>query len=891
MPWAPWKGAVAEVPPIEASQHQGRRLRVTGPWRVWILISAVVAVALLLIWTVRDLPLLEAPIHITWLLLIPLVYVAELTVVHLQFRRDAHSFSMSEIPLVVGLYFTSPLGLIGAQLIGNALALGLNRRQSPIKLAFNLSQFTLQSALAVVVFRSILDRQDPLGAAGWIGVLAAMGLAVVVANVLINTAIHLSGGMLERSEQLKVLKLGAVAAVMNASLGLVAVTVMWTQRGTAWTAAVPPVILYLAYRAYVAQRQEHRRLQALYEATKALHRSPQIEAAMLAAATHARSMFEAERAEILIFPDGLNGDGYRTAAGPRERQETMQRITGGAVGEAWAETLHSGRSRLVRRESGHRRRPRRGTRDEMMAPVHGPEGTTGVMVVADPLGDVATFTARDLRFLETLASQVSVSLENGRLEDSLAQVTRLKEDLRHQTLHDALTGLANRVLLRERLGELVDGAAAGSTGAILCLDLDDFKAVNDTLGHPAGDQLLVEVARRLQSCCRPHDTVARLGGDEFAILLERLSAQEDAIKVVERIIDDLRQPFVVFGQQVTSHASVGIAFLRPGQDPDELIRHADQAMYAAKGRRKGSYQVFEDGIQDQAVRTAELRAELESAIERNELILHYQPIVELATGQILGLEALVRWCHPQRGMIQPAEFIPLAEETGLIVALGRWVLQQACWQASQWHAGSTGPKPTISVNLSPRELADADIVDEVRRALRDSRLEPQYLVVEITENVMIEPFTETLDDLKDLGVRIAVDDFGTGYSSLGYLDRLPIDIVKVDRSFVKRMAGPDQSPLVRIVLEIGDVLGLDTVAEGIETADQLLRLQELGCRVGQGYFLAPPLEAEAVEALLRARKGETVSVFFQEFQPDADRWRARRLTPRVPARHRPDLIP
>ena len=848
--------------------HWRRRLRVTGTGRVWILTSVLVVVALALSWTVRDLPSLEAPFHIAWPVLIPFVYLAEVTVVHLHFRRDAHTFSMSEIPLVVGLLFTNPIGLIGAQLVGNALALSLNRRQSLTKLVFNLSQFLLQSALAVIVFRAILGSGDPQGAAGWIGILVALGLVVVVANILINFAIHLAGGNLERSEQLDVLKLGVVAALMNSSLGLVAVTVMWTRAPASWAAAVPPVVLYLAYRAYIAQEEEHRRLLALYEATRALHASTQIEDAMLVAATHARTMFEAERAEILIFPGGFDRDGYRTGVGPGEHEETMQKINGAADGEAWVETLDTGRSRLLHREPGDRRTLRRHAYDEMVAPIQGPEGTNGVMVVVEPLGDVRTFTSRDLRFLETLSSQVSVSLENGRLEDSLVQLTHLKEDLRHRATHDTLTGLANRALLRERLGEVSDTAATGGTpAAILFLDLDDFKTVNDTFGHPAGDQLLVAVAQRLQSCCRPHDTVARLGGDEFAVLLEHLSTPEDAIKVVERIIGVLRQPFMVMGQQVTSHASVGIAFVQPGLGPDELMRHADLAMYSAKRRGKGSYQVFEDGLQNRPVPTVKLGAELESAIERSELILHYQPLVELETGRIVGLEALVRWDHPQRGLIQPDEFIPLAEETGLIVPLGRFVLGRACQQMSAWHARSTGAKATISVNLSPREVAEADLVGEVRRALEDSGLEPHYLVVEITENVMMEPFTDILDDLKALGVRIAVDDFGTGYSSLAYLNRLPIDIVKVDRSFVEHMVGPEQSPLAGIVLQIGDALGLETVAEGIETVDQLRSLQKLGCRVGQGYLFAPPMEAEAVGTLLRAQVDNAV-VLFDVFHPD-----------------------
>lgn len=841
-------------------------LRVIGDNRVWILTSVVATVALVLTQAIRDLPPLDAPIHVAWPVLIPLVYLAEVTVVHLQFRKDAHSFSMSEIPIVVGLFFMDPIGLIGAQLVGNALALGLHRRQPAIKLTFNLSQFTLQAALSVIVFRSILGERDPQGAAGWIGIVVTIGLVVVVARLLINVAIRLTGGELDRSEQLTVLKLSIVAALMNASLGLVAITVMWTRSSAAWAAAVPPVILYLAYRAYLAQVVERQRLQALYEATKELHSSIQIEGSMMAAAAHARSMFEAERALIAIFPGGLSEEGCRYAAGPGLDGEMEEITTGDIRDEAWCEALDLGRTHLVSRETGRHGILRRKSHDMMIAPIQGSEGTNGVLVVSDLLGDVRTFTSRDLQFLETLASQVSAVLENGRLEDSLAEVTRVKEDMSHRATHDSLTGLANRALLSEKLGKVIDAPETGAPAAALVfLDLDDFKAVNDTLGHAAGDQLLTSVARRLKSCCRPHDTVARLGGDEFAILLEHLSTSGDAITVVERIIDSLDESHALSGENVTSHASVGIAFVQPGHGIADVMRQADEAMYTAKRHRKGSYRVFEDGIMDGVDRPPTPVDELKSAIERGEMVLHYQPLVDLETGCVVGLEALVRWDHPQRGLIQPDNFIPLAEETDLIVPLGRFVLRQACQQMSIWHAQGTGPGVSLSVNLSPRELAESGIISEVRRALEDSGLEPQYLVLEITENVMVDPFPDILDELKALGVRIAVDDFGTGYSSLGYLDRLPIDIVKIDRSFVERVVGPDQSPLARIVLEIGDALGLDTVAEGIETIEQLEYLRKLGCSVGQGFLLASPMETGEVESMFSAQADGT-AVLLDAFQ-------------------------
>lgn len=575
---------------MPSRRHRRHSAKNAPPRRVWLLVAGQLAVAAALTWYIWDLPALDTPVRIPWLVMIPLVYLAELTVVHLQFGRDAHSFSMSEVPLVIGLFFTDPLGLVAAQLIGNALALSINRRQAPVKLGFNLSQFTIQAALAVIVFRAVLGDRDPEGVFGWIGILLALGLAVVVANALINLAIHLAGGSIERSERLKVLKLGGVAALMNASLGLVAVTVMWTRPWAAWVAAVPPVVLYLAYRSYVVQEREHKLLQGLYEATKVLHGSHRFDKIAQAAIAHACSMFEAERVEILVLPGDVEDGGYHASGGPGEPETTVQPVNGKVARRLWTGSYRSGEPGLIRGDTGRRWQAGRPSYDGMVAPIEGRDGILGAVVVTEPLGDVRTFTARDLRFLVALAGQVGVSLETGRLEDSLAQVTRLKEDLRHQATHDSLTGLANRALLEEHLQEAIEDTSDGGTlAALILLDLDDFKAVNDSLGHQAGDELLVAVAKRLKSCCRPHDTVARFGGDEFALLLQGLTRPEDAARVAERIKAALGRPFLISGRSVTSGASSGIALVQPGQDAETLVRLADEAMYAAKRQRKGTF--------------------------------------------------------------------------------------------------------------------------------------------------------------------------------------------------------------------------------------------------------------------------------------------------------------
>ena len=427
----------------------------------------------------------------------------------------------------------------------------------------------------------------------------------------------------------------------------------------------------------------------------------------------------------------------------------------------------------------------------------------------------------------------------------------------HQALHDPLTNLANRALFSDRVKHAlarVDRQARPI--AVLFLDLDHFKAVNDSAGHTAGDQLLRAVADRLLACVRAVDTVARLGGDEFAIVLEDVRDSRDAARAAQRILDALAAPFVLRDGQVTVGASIGLCLGTSGdQSAETLVRNADVAMYAAKDGGRGRYAIFEPGMHAAVMQRLKLEADLRLAVERGEFQLLYQPIVALGEGQIVGVEALVRWAHPEQGVVPPSEFITAAEETGLIVPMGRWVLRQSCRQARAWHdAYPTHPPVRVSVNLSPKQLQHQRIVEDVSAALTDSGLDPSRLLLEVTESVLMED-TEaniaTLHRLKALGVHLAIDDFGTGYSSLSYLRRFPIDIVKIDKSFIDGITeGSEASALARAIITLGQTLHLDTVAEGIEHAEQFGELRSLGCDLGQGYHFARPLSAEAVSGLL-----------------------------------------
>jgi diguanylate cyclase (GGDEF)-like protein/PAS domain S-box-containing protein len=434
----------------------------------------------------------------------------------------------------------------------------------------------------------------------------------------------------------------------------------------------------------------------------------------------------------------------------------------------------------------------------------------------------------------------------------------LQEELAHQAFHDSLTDLSNRAVFRDRIEHaLARGERNEGRLAVLLLDLDGFKTVNDSLGHDAGDQLLIAVAKRLQFQGRSSDTVARIGGDEFGILLEDDADESRARALADRALAAFAVPFEVRGREVFIRASIGIALSVPGHsETDELIRNADTAMYAAKAAGKGRYEFFRPFMHTRALERFEVQADLERALTRGEFVVHYQPIVDFETGEARGVEALVRWNHPTRGLLGPLEFISVAEETGAIVPLGAWVLGEACRQAAAWRAEhAAAANLWVSVNLSTRQLLEADLVTQVRDVLAASGLPPSALTLELTEGSLMQDVEETvrkLRALKDLGVRLAIDDFGTGSSSLGYLPRFPIDTLKIDKSFVDGIAADDSEDpaLVRAIVQMAATLNLDTIAEGIEGSEQLNELLSAGCRSGQGYLFARPLQADALEAFL-----------------------------------------
>jgi diguanylate cyclase (GGDEF)-like protein/PAS domain S-box-containing protein len=458
------------------------------------------------------------------------------------------------------------------------------------------------------------------------------------------------------------------------------------------------------------------------------------------------------------------------------------------------------------------------------------------------------------RIRERTAQLEAANLE---LQKEITERKRAEAELQHLAFHDVLTGLPNRALFMQHLEQALHRAHRhGTAVALMFFDLDNFKIINDSLGHLIGDRLLVAVTERVRTCVREQDTVARFGGDEFTIVLEDCNSPSDAIHVAERIASQLEASFTFDGHDVFTSASLGITLsAEPHAQADDLLREADVAMYRAKEKGKARYELFDTSMHDRAMRRGQMETELRHAIERREFRIEYQPIVHLETGEILEVEALIRWLHPERGLLAPMDFIPLAEETGLILPLQQWMLEQACCQVRTWQLAEPGRRPLLlNVNLSATQFRDSKMLDQLAQVLRQSGLAANCLRLEITETVMMQPHevaVDLLQSIKSLGIQLAMDDFGTGFSSLSYLQRLPLDVIKIDRSFIHRLdKEPRTTAIVRTIVQLAKILNLTVTAEGIETAAQLACLRELGCDQGQGYFFAPPLTSEAFSARL-----------------------------------------
>jgi diguanylate cyclase (GGDEF)-like protein len=834
------------------------REALSAPRRVWAF-NGVLALACVAMWTVAlrgtpDAPAFGKSPVLAWYWLALAFYLAEVLVVHLQFRKQAHTLSLTEIGLTLGLLLSAPSALLYGQLAGTFVALVVNRRRSQLrqlaKFAFNLAELPLCSGVALLVFRSLASPADS-AAHLWVLVLLACAVAHVVGILLVSSVIAIAEERLQAPQLGRTLITSTLGALATASLGLAIVELLEARPAAVLLLVVPVLATVAAFRGYMEQREQREHVEFLYESMRATQGAAEFGLAVGQLLVAARRLLRAEYAEILLLPPSEDEGPLRSVSGvegellmhPEERFAPEDSA-------AFAEIASIGSATLLAR-----RRPTnafdaflrsRGLEDAIVAPLRGEDRTFGLLVVGERLGDVSTFAEPDVELLVTFAGHASILLENGRLEHSLAEVTELKEQLRHQAYHDSLTGLPNRVNLLEAVQEELENGI-GST-AVLYLDLDRFKTVNDTWGHSAGDELLSEFSRRLANAIRAQDLAARLGGDEFAVLVRDADA-DTAVSVARRMLDAVDGTYVLGCGDVACHVSAGIAVGAAGETSGEdLIRNADIAMYSVK-RAERSYTLYEANLHEKLRAQRQLGIDLEAAIERREILVHYQPVVRLSDGQIEGVEVLARWPHSTRGLLSAADFLPVAEETGLTIELGRLVLHQALEAARRW------PETlSIWVNLAAAELTNERLVDTLAEALKGHGVEPSRLVIEVTESGVIQGSDGALvamRRLRELGVGLSIDDFGTGYSSLSRLAEFPIESLKIPKPFVDKLLGEDpDEAFVDAILRLGDSLGLTAVAEGIEHPAQADRLRQMGCRFGQGYLFGRPAPAEEVERLL-----------------------------------------
>jgi diguanylate cyclase (GGDEF)-like protein len=767
--------------------------------------------------------------------------------VHLHFRSETHTLSLSELAMVFGLFFMTPGALLLAVVLGSGVAFVCVRRQRTLKFAFNIAQFSFSVAVSIVVFRSALTLGAALGPAAWAAAIAAAATFGILSVTLVATTIALATGSAPLNGLPKTIGLALGGSIASGALAVIAVELLHSDTRSAWLLAVPVLCWGLAFRAYGAQRRRHEHLEFLFETMRATQGAPELRAAVRELLVAARAMLSAEYAEIVLLGATPEEGALRSILTPTdERLLEPDLVSEFVVGAARETSEHDAAVLLARGRKPH---PldgylaERGLTDALLTSLRRDGAPFALLVVGNRAGEVSTFSGDDRKLFETFAGHASVLLEND----------QVKEQLRHQAYHDALTGLPNRSLFTERVAQA--HATNSDRFAVLFVDLDDFKTINDTFGHSAGDELLVAVAERIRACVRPEDVAARLGGDEFAILLG-FGADDAPEQVALRVVAALQTPFLLAGRDVYVHASIGIATgLMDARTADDVLTNADLAMYNAKASGKSKFSVYEPRMHARVRRRHELAAALEHVVERGEIVVCYQPIVALSSARTVAFEALVRWQHPTRGLIAPDRFLPLAEERGLMVDIGRAVLREATMRACQWQTTFTDQTElAISVNLSPSELQHPQLTAQVASILADTGLPPESLILEITETgAMSDPAATsvTLRDLRRLGVRLALDDFGTGYSSLSHLRDFPLDILKIAKPFVDRLnQGHEDATFIDAILRLAAALDLSVVAEGIEHAQQANTLRQLECSLGQGFYFDRPLNAADAERRL-----------------------------------------
>ncbi len=805
--------------------------------RVWALIALLAGAATFLQTVVlTDVGILPSGQPRFWLLLAAGFVVAELCVVHLTVKQEAISFAFAEVPWVLGLFLVAPEDLISARIAGGAAVLIWHRRQSAVKLAFNLAQFWLGAVAAMAVWRVALGGAELFSMRSWLAAAASAIVIEMVAALAITAVITLRSTRSDAPRLALTLALGTgtAASAANACFALIALDVIRMDWRGLWAVVVLAAFLFLAQRAHVTLLRRHDAMEGLHTFTRRVGSTDlHLEAVAHEVLTGVRELLEVETVVLHLTTPAASWTCDSTGISPYAPPETLPTPSSGS------------------------RRARGQQVQALTVLLHGDTEPVGALTVSGRLGEVGGLQLADLRLLEAAAGHAAVGLHNARLADQLRAQAAANE---HQALHDALTGLPNRLLFdRVSTAVLADHPQA----AVLLLDLDRFKEVNDTLGHAAGDAVLRVVGERLRHLLVDAACVARLGGDEFAVVLAG-AGPEAAQDCARRIATALSTPVAVLGVTLAVDASIGVALASGyGGDVADLLRQADVAMYEAKGLH-GGIAVYSPDRDHNSAQRLSLAADLRAGIANGELVLAYQPKAHTADGAVHSVEALVRWQSPVRGMVPPDEFIGVAEQTGLIGPLTEWVLVTALAQCRRWL--DAGLELSVAVNLSPRTLHDPAFVTRLGVLLDQAGVPAAWLILEVTEGALMsdpERAVEVLWQLRRAGVRLSIDDLGVGYSSLTYLKRLPVQEVKIDRSFVTRMVDDaDDEAIVAAVVQLAHRLGMTVVAEGVEDERTWVRLRQLGADAAQGYWLSRPVPAAEIAPWLQrwSAGGSAVSV-------------------------------
>jgi diguanylate cyclase (GGDEF)-like protein len=765
-------------------------------------------------------PALGLPLTVT--VIAGLFLLAEVSMFHVEVRGQALSVTISDLPLVLGLFLLPAHWLLLARLVPAVLVF-LARRTAPSKAALNLGLFTLEIAVATLML-DLLSPARALDVTSWVATYFAILVVDLLGAGIVVTAMRVLGSPPSRPDIVQMTVAVLISGVLSTTLALMAVVVLYTSAAGLMLLAALAVVVALAHRGYYRLLRQHADLNQLFGFTQTVGAAQDSDGVVADLLEQAKELLGAESATLRLLPAG-GGD-----ADPDDAQEpgvpaVLPRGTRDPVLRRWL--------------------TREGLRDALVVPLRDGDEVVALLRVGNRRAATGTFTEDDLRLLQTLVAHAEVLWHNG----------RLLERLRYDARHDSLTGLGNRTLFVDALDECFcepEVVAGRRQGAVLLLDLDRFKEVNDALGHPVGDRLLEQVASRLLAHVPAGAVVSRLGGDEFAVLLRACRSPEDALATARAARAALTGPFEVGGTFLEVGASVGVAMVpTDGADGATILRRADMAMYEAKRAATGVARYTP--VQDRrSTDQLELAGELRHALQSDHVVMHFQPKANLRTGRIVGFEALARWEHPARGLVMPDEFIPLAEHTGLMGPLTHSAIERSLAECRGWLAGTPGVG--VAVNLSPRRLLEPHMPATVAELLDRAGVPADLLTLEITESsIMGDPdaAVRALHQLRDLGVRLSIDDFGTGYSSLGYLQRLPVHEVKIDKSFIVPMAhDAGAAAIVRSIVDLAHTLGLTVVAEGVEDDETRQALIDVGCDVQQGYGLARPMPADAVAGWL-----------------------------------------